>query len=496
MDGDRLRRRDVLRGIGGTGVAGVLGALGASGTTAARSAAARTGSNGSEVFLGGQYIELGIRADGGLGTDGAAPESFYGSERSATAGAIGLYADYDGFDTGSERYEYFVPDEQFLVGYVPPTDGDVAPDPVYGVNGVIDGYPVETMATEAGPTETLSGTRMTSRVTNTFDGFGEVGGVLEIEQTYTLDAGNRYYRTDVTIENVGEQAVDRVRYARTTNPTLRTDADCLAEPSLPPLDGDGTLVEAAASACSPGRSLPPLYYYATDVQTREFVDTIPPVGLYPEDDPTGEPEDEPTEGPLPGDDPIGEPLPEENVGEITASEDGDSPTVEASEEVLEAYMGLVFEAGTLEPGETASVTYYTVLSQDIDSTIQEIQGPDDDDTDGGAEFSLVCDEEGCPEEATDGNERVTLSNEAPDPGEEIDLSVMVTNVGDESGAYFGELTDGFDSYGAQRVELDPDETATLTYSVTFDEPGTYRMFLTGDHIVDIPVGLPFGAFGR
>jgi len=115
---------------------------------------------------------------------------------------------------------------------------------------------------------------------------------------------------------------------------------------------------------------------------------------------------------------------------------------------------------------------------------EDTEQPDNDQ----AKFSLVCDEEGCQDGTVDGNERVELSKESPDVGEEIDLSVTVTNVGDESGAYFGELTDGFESYGAKRVELDEGETATLTYTLSFDEPGTYQMFLTGDHIVDITVG--------
>jgi hypothetical protein len=153
-------------------------------------------------------------------------------------------------------------------------------------------------------------------------------------------------------------------------------------------------------------------------------------------------------------------------------------------------MGIVFEAGTLEPGETASVTYYTVLTDAIGAIREEIGNePDDSESSGsGAEFSLVCDTKRCREDALDGHERVELSEESPDPGEEIELSVTATNVGDDSGTYFGELTDGFEFYGAQRVELDEGEKTTLTYPVTFEDAGTYRMFLSGDHIVDIAVG--------
>jgi hypothetical protein len=476
MGDNNLRRRTVLRGIGGTGIAGALAALGVSGTAAAQSAAARAERVEGEAFLGGGFLELGIRANGGFGTVGDAPSAFFGSER----GPIGLYAAYDGFDTGGERYEYFIPDEQFLVGYIPQDgDGELASIPRYRVNGVIDGGPVRTMGTLTGPTAATSGTEATSRITNDISRGGEQEGseperLLEVDQTHTVGEGDRYFRTDVTIENVGGVTLDDVRFARTTNPTYRTDVDCVAQPGLPAVEEGVTLVEAAAG----GDGCPPLYYYSTDGGTRGFVDVIPPDGLYPERGAIGPPvSEENPEGPqLPGDD-----------GPILLQE---SETPEGSPE---SYMGIVFEAGTLEPGQTASVTYYTVLARDIDSARAEIDGEGEGGSGSGssdeeAEFSLVCDRSGCPDETIDGAERVELSEESPDPGEEIELSVTVTNVGEAEGVYVGELSDGFELYGLRRVELDEGEKATLVYPVTFENAGTYQMFLSGDKIVDVTVG--------
>ena len=483
MHGERPRRRDVLRGIGGAGTVGVLGALVASGTTAARSATARTGSNGSEVFMGGRFIELGSRSNGAFGTENPPPDSFYGpgdSEGdSESPPGIGLYTDPDGFDSGNtERYEYFLGNEGFLAGYVIGGGGELGDLPAVGDNSssVSD---TSDLPTKRGPTVSPPGSRMTISTTNTFgseinlDREESPDPVLEIEQVHTLDNGNRYFETDVTITNAGNRTVDGVRFARAANPTpgvaVGCDQDTVRTVVSSPPDDDETLVTVEPQNCPEGVSPPPLHYYATDARVRGVTDVTGPEALYPDQEPVLVPESDPTSG----------------LGDDSFSESGEGFRLIEDPDIQS--VGIVFEAGSLEPGQTASVTYYTAVTDDIDGLRRQLGSSSESDGDG-ARFSLVCDERGCREEALDGYERVELSNDTPDVGEEIELAVTVTNVGEASGAYFGELTDGFDSYGARRVELDPEERATLTYSVSFEEPGVFRMFLTGDHIVDIPVG--------
>ncbi len=53
---------------------------------------------GSEVFLGGNYIELGISSVGSFGTSGSKPANFLGTSRSTK---IGMSNDADGFGVGT-----------------------------------------------------------------------------------------------------------------------------------------------------------------------------------------------------------------------------------------------------------------------------------------------------------------------------------------------------------------------------------------------------------
>ena len=146
----------------------------------------------------------------------------------------------------------------------------------------------------------------------------------------------------------------------------------------------------------------------TDERTRRFVNRIPPQGLYPKQEPivlTATEEDD-----SPREEPIGEPI------------------AEPIDEPSSTYMGIVFEAGTLEPAEAASVTYYIVLTDAIGAIKEEMENkPDDSESSGsGVEFSLVCDTKRCPEEALDGYERGELSEKSPDPGEEPPTNLVMT----------------------------------------------------------------------
>ena len=59
-----------------------------------------------ELFLGGDYIELGISNVGSFGTTGSTPTDFYGTTGSS---ALGLSNDADGFDYGDDlRIDFFL----------------------------------------------------------------------------------------------------------------------------------------------------------------------------------------------------------------------------------------------------------------------------------------------------------------------------------------------------------------------------------------------------
>ena len=84
-------------------------------TPGARSA---TGSAG-DVFLGGNYMEVGISKSGSFGTSTAAPDSFNSHALSAYSYALGLIADGDGWDTGNAPTsgDFFLPGNPYE-GYI------------------------------------------------------------------------------------------------------------------------------------------------------------------------------------------------------------------------------------------------------------------------------------------------------------------------------------------------------------------------------------------
>jgi len=76
------------------------------------------GSGNTELFLGGNYIELGISNWGNFGTEGLKPTGFRGTDGGAN---IGMSADFDGYNNGHDMpIDYFLPgdqEERFAVGY-------------------------------------------------------------------------------------------------------------------------------------------------------------------------------------------------------------------------------------------------------------------------------------------------------------------------------------------------------------------------------------------
>ena len=82
----------------------------------------------------------------------------------------------------------------------------------------------------------------------------------------------------------------------------------------------------------------------------------------------------------------------------------------------------------------------------------------------------------------------TVSDLTPTVGQEVTFEVTVENVGGSRGRYTAFLNDGFERYGpSQRPRIDAGEAETLTFTATFDDAGTYRMFMRHDWFVDVEV---------
>ena len=75
-----------------------------------------------DVFLGGNYIEVGISKGGSFGTASSAPESFKSHATEATEYCLGLLSDGDGWDVGEEPTtgDFFLPgspEERLILSY-------------------------------------------------------------------------------------------------------------------------------------------------------------------------------------------------------------------------------------------------------------------------------------------------------------------------------------------------------------------------------------------
>ena len=86
----------------------------------------------------------------------------------------------------------------------------------------------------------------------------------------------------------------------------------------------------------------------------------------------------------------------------------------------------------------------------------------------------------------------SLDRETVDLGRTAVVRATVANEGGSDGASDVTLTAAGEPVATQRVELGPDETASLAFEATFDEPGTYDIAVGGVSAGTLAVGDPAG----
>lgn len=172
---------------------------------------ARSAIVSNEVFLGGQYIEVGVRNIGSYGTSGSIPNTFYGNPANSR---LGLTSDADGFGAGSDlRLDYFLPggpSEGFAWGFT--------------INGTAVG---ENYA------NTALGTSNIDSIVNTdlsvlADGYLSAktsyyvtrsgSNILAVESVIYFYEDWSYFWTEVTATNVSGQSLTDVRFVRAFDP--------------------------------------------------------------------------------------------------------------------------------------------------------------------------------------------------------------------------------------------------------------------------------------
>jgi len=176
---------------------------------------ARSETNTSgDVFLGGNYIEVGISKHGSFGTSKTPTnESFH--PFSASSG-IGLRVDGDGWGVGNEPNtgDFFLPgteEERWILAYcIGDTEYEYAvadrrsiiPDSVWSiVPSVEDKSDIEKGLLKAVVT-------------------GITKENVEFTITYSFGADDKFFTTDVSITNKGEADISRVRFVRSFDPDM------------------------------------------------------------------------------------------------------------------------------------------------------------------------------------------------------------------------------------------------------------------------------------
>lgn len=157
---------------------------------------------GSEVFLGGNYIEVGISSVGSFGTSGGKPTGFYGSNGTTK---LGMSNDADGFGSGTDlRIDYFLPgtpEERWVVGY----NGNqtASASALNGNTGTISG---STISNDS------SGNNLKATFTAT------ANNSLKVQQIISFAINDKFFKNTVTLTNTTGATMTDVRFMRSFDP--------------------------------------------------------------------------------------------------------------------------------------------------------------------------------------------------------------------------------------------------------------------------------------
>ena len=299
---------------------------------------ARSATSAGDVFLGGEYIELGISKYGSFGTDANKPNGFFGT---AIRSNIGMSSDLDGFDTGTDwRMDFFMPgtqEERWSIG-----------------------YKIGGSATTASNARRANTTDITDNVVideSSGDnlkasGVGSYNSKLQITQVVTFSKSDKFFKTAVTLKNISSgDNLDNVRFMRSFDPdnTVDKGGGYTTHNKIVSTHaaGDGKAVVSADTSNSnfdpiylgtggaSGGTRSPIFFYSTDTRAK--------VSFHPSLVP----------------------------GNVYTSTVYDSVSAKNSQEDRDGAIAITFDVGTLEPGASASFSYYTSLDERDFAVVEE-----------------------------------------------------------------------------------------------------------------------------
>ena len=165
-----------------------------------------------DIFLGGNYIEVGISKRGSFGTS-RSPQTSGWHEQSGLGG-IGLLSDADGWNVGEEPVtgDFFLPgteEERWILAYE--KDGRTYEHQIADriSSGNVGSWSEEPRTVNASD---LEAGQLKAVVT------GITSQDVKIIITYSFGVNDLYYTTDVAITNLGDSSIENVRFVRSFDP--------------------------------------------------------------------------------------------------------------------------------------------------------------------------------------------------------------------------------------------------------------------------------------
>ena len=163
-------------------------------------------SSSGDVFLGGNYIELGISRHGIFGTQSSAPSNFKRSGKQ-----LGMIIDKDGFNVGNAPTtgDFFLPgtpEERFIFAYE--YNGSTYQYKIADRNDGVLGSWKQTLAA----TNKSEGDMLCAEV------YGETTHGVKLTITYKFGVDDMAWSTYVNIENCSDRDISNVRFVRSFDP--------------------------------------------------------------------------------------------------------------------------------------------------------------------------------------------------------------------------------------------------------------------------------------
>ncbi|SFL65210.1 S-layer homology domain-containing protein [Paenibacillus sp. 1_12] len=278
---------------------------------------------GDDVFLGGNYIEVGISKSGSFGSASPAPAGFHPTRITN----LGFNVDGDGYDTGNPMNsgDYFLPGtpyEAFIVGY---RDGSAAGTikkfQNYERGGTIQ---IPSVTTDISSVSTLAA--KTEGTTTS--------GKLKVEQTVSFSENDKGFKVNVILTNVSEtDTLYDTRYARSVDPDVDADyhGDYDTKNSViknPPLDAQAVVIAKGPVTGNP------FILFSADPRARASIGGADPYAA--------------------------------------SVYDTDGSKLLKAETTADSYVAMAFAFGDLTPGQSVTFEYIESLNPDLNAALDDL----------------------------------------------------------------------------------------------------------------------------